>query len=527
MITPDILDDNSPKVLIIDDDITIRKLIAHHLLLNNYKVIEAKDADEGFSSLHDHNIDLVLCDVSLGKMDGFTFCQKVRENKNYTYVPFMFVTAKNTLQDKTKALDVGGDDFITKPFDVQELLIKVKSLIRRFEIHKLYGRQEVFAKPSTVSQARIALVDDDSTIAQIFQYNLNKAGFDCRIASNAAEGFKLIKSFMPDLIISDIMMPKIDGLQFRRMILDDPTVSSIPFIFFTAKGNEQDILNGYDLEITDYIVKSAGPKVVIAKVTAILNSLNKVQTRVISELHKAADSLRAKVAPTAKPVFENFIIEHWHQPFAGIPGGDFIDYISLGDNNLAIILGDVMGKKWGAWYFAFAYAGYIRSAVRSVFEDGDLTSPALILKKVNNAVYQDSKVSEVFTTLSVIILDKKNMVLKYSGAGDLPIIFKKANSITASKIRSDGLLLGFLHDSDFIDSNINMEEGDFVVLMSDGVVEATNENREQYGTTRLINFINSMNGSDSVLERIKENISGFSKGRFEDDISLITIEAAH
>jgi len=525
MKTSELTTDSSPKVLIIDDDLTIRKLISHHLSLNNYRVIEAKDADEGFSALQEHKIDLVLCDVSLGKMDGFAFCKKVREDQRYSYVPFVFVTAKNTLQDKTKALDAGGDDYITKPFDIRELLIKVKSLIRRFEIHKIYGKQEDHSDYSGKSQAKIVLIDDDSTIAQIFQHNLNKAGFYCRIAYDAMKGFELIKSFMPDIIISDIMMPKIDGLQLRKMILNDPSVSSIPFVFFTAKGDEQDILKGYDMEIADYIVKSAAPRVVIAKVAAIVNNLSKVQSQVISELHKAADSLREKVVPAGKPAFDNFKIEHWHKPFAGVPGGDFIDYVSLDDDNLAIILGDVMGKKWGAWYFAFAYAGYIRSAVRSIIEDRVVTSPGNILKKVNHAVYQDSKISEVFTTLSVIILDKKNMTLKYSGAGDLPLIYKKANSSDASKIQSDGLLLGFLQNSEYPDSKIEMEKGDFVVLMSDGVVESVNENREQYGTTRLINLVNSLNGNRSVLEKIKESISNFSKEKFEDDISLITIEA--
>ena len=519
--------DDKKTILVIDDDITIRKLLSHHLILNNYKVLQAQDTDEGFQFLDENQVDLVLCDVNLGQMDGFTFCEKVRENQQYHFIPFVFVTAKNSLEDKTKALNVGGDDFITKPFEVQELLIKVKALIRRFEIHKIYGMKQKYDESLDNENTiiKIALVDDDVTIAQLFQYNLNKAGFDCKVANNAEEGYKLIKSFVPDVIISDIMMPKIDGFQLRKMILEDSLVSSIPFIFLTAKGNEQDILDGYNLEITDYIVKTAGPKVLVAKVSAIVKSLNKTRKNIVSELHYAADSIRAKVVPTSKPQFNNFRIEHWHVPYAGVPGGDFIDYIQLNKNKLAIILGDVMGKKWGAWYFAFAYAGYVRSAVRSVFEDGEATSPGSILKKVNHSVYQDSKISEVFTTLSVIILDNENMILKYSGAGDLPIIYKKANDSNSSKIHSEGMLLGFSEDSNYQDFEVKMNPGDYAIVISDGIIEARNEKKEQFGTARLLNIVNNINGNDSIIDQIESNVSEFSHGKFEDDISLVTIQS--
>ena len=79
------------SILVIDDDVIIRKLISHHLVLNNYKVFLASSADEGFEQLFNNNIDLVLCDVIMDKMDGFTFCQIVRENKNYRSIPFVFV----------------------------------------------------------------------------------------------------------------------------------------------------------------------------------------------------------------------------------------------------------------------------------------------------------------------------------------------------------------------------------------------------------------------------------------------------
>ncbi len=187
-------DHEKKSILVIDDDITIRKLISHHLILNNYKVFLSSNTDEGFDQLYNNHIDLVLCDVTMDKMDGFTFCQIVRENKNYRSIPFVFVTAKNTLEDKSRALEVGGDDFITKPFNVDELILKVKALIRKSEIYLIYGTRKNLEESFSKKQSRIVLIDDDEGLAKLLQFNLTKIGIDCRVANNAKEGYKLVES---------------------------------------------------------------------------------------------------------------------------------------------------------------------------------------------------------------------------------------------------------------------------------------------------------------------------------------------
>ena len=338
-------DSEKRSILVLDDDRTIRKLIHHHLKLNNFVPFEAEDSDQAFEILKKENIDLVLSDVTMEGLDGFEFCQKVRENEKHRFLPFIFVTAKNTLEDKSKAIESGGDDIITKPFDIKELILKTQALIRRSDIYRTYGIRKSLEKSFDEIPAKVMFVDDDPSMAKLFKYNLDKAGFDCHIASSVEEAMQLIKRDTPDIIVSDIMMPKTDGFEFRRMILNDNLLKDIPFIFLTAKNAEEDILDGYDLGITDYVVKTAGPKLVVAKVSAIIRSLGNERKKVVSELQEATNSLRAKVVPDNFPEFEGFSISHMHIPFKGIPGGDFIDYYRLNENNLVVILGDVMGKQ--------------------------------------------------------------------------------------------------------------------------------------------------------------------------------------
>ena len=129
--------------------------------------------------------------------------------------------------------------------------------------------------------ATVLLVEDEPNIATLFKYNLKKAGFNCQVASNGSEGYQKAKQIMPDIIVSDIMMPEVDGFEFRKMLLSDPLLKPIPFVFLTAKGEEEDILNGYELDIEDYIIKTASPKVVIAKVNAVIKSKQKKREKAV------------------------------------------------------------------------------------------------------------------------------------------------------------------------------------------------------------------------------------------------------
>ena len=142
-----------------------------------------------------------------------------------------------------------------------------------------------------VVEGKILLVEDDQNIARLISYNLDKNGYDCRIAVDGEQGFNMVKEFKPDLIISDIMMPEVDGFEFRTMLMEEEDYKNIPFIFLTAKGAEEDILKGYELGIQDYIVKTSSPKVILAKVAALLKTHATEREKAEAEVQKAADSM--------------------------------------------------------------------------------------------------------------------------------------------------------------------------------------------------------------------------------------------
>src|SRR5437588_3565697 len=111
-----------------DDDPQLLRLVARNLEFEGYAVLRASDGEQALEQIERASPNLVLLDVMMPRMDGFTVCQKVRE---FSTVPIIIVTARGQDQDKVKGLDLGADDYLTKPFSVDELLARVRAVLRR------------------------------------------------------------------------------------------------------------------------------------------------------------------------------------------------------------------------------------------------------------------------------------------------------------------------------------------------------------------------------------------------------------
>ena len=145
------------------------------------------------------------------------------------------------------------------------------------------------------------------------------------------------------------------------------------------------------------------------------------------------------------------------------------------------------------------------------------------MSKVNESIYNDERISDVFVTMSLVIIDKRNKSLSYSGAGDLPLLYYNQSEIIP--IKSKGLLLGFSEEDNYEDVNIDLKTNDYVFLITDGIIESRNEeSKSPFGTEGIIRAV--MNSDEeNKLEAIFKEFRIFTKGNYEDDISLIVIKA--
>ncbi len=117
------------RLLVVDDDTDIRELLEFDLAQSGYDVDTAKDGSEGLQKALSNDYDLILLDVMMPKINGFDVCKNVRDKK--PDIPILLLTAKGTITDKTTGFNSGADDYIVKPFDIQEVLLRVRVLLRR------------------------------------------------------------------------------------------------------------------------------------------------------------------------------------------------------------------------------------------------------------------------------------------------------------------------------------------------------------------------------------------------------------
>jgi two-component system alkaline phosphatase synthesis response regulator PhoP len=118
--------------------------------------------------------------------------------------------------------------------------------------------------------AHVLVIEDEQDIQQLIEYNLLKDGLTVTCAQTGEEGLRLARSESPDLVLLDLMLPGVDGLEVCRALKRDPASAKIPVVMLTAKGEEADIVKGLELGAEDYITKPFSPKVLVARVHAVL-----------------------------------------------------------------------------------------------------------------------------------------------------------------------------------------------------------------------------------------------------------------
>lgn len=155
------------NVLIVDDEELIRNVIKEYLLIEKYKVYEARNGMEAIDICKRNNIDLVIMDIMMPKMDGYTACKEI---KKFSDVPFIMLSARSEEYDKLIGFDLGIDDYVTKPFSPKELVARVKAITKRNSPVNVYVLQGI----KIDDLAHIVYVDDEKIELTPKEYDLLK-----------------------------------------------------------------------------------------------------------------------------------------------------------------------------------------------------------------------------------------------------------------------------------------------------------------------------------------------------------------
>ena len=313
-------------------------------------------------------------------------------------------------------------------------------------------------------------MDDDIVQLRLFEKLLTSNGYTCKIALSVDEAEQHLISDIPDLIISDYQMPVKNGFDFRKKLLGNDLYKSIPFLFLTSVNDDKFVQQGLDLKAIDYISKGTPSAHILSKIDNLMQSVREHYEKSLSEIKIIAEKLNLRNMPKSAPELKNFEISYFNQSYQDHPGGDFIDFIKINDRFTFVVLGDVMGKKWGAWFFSFSFLSYIRSAIRLCVFEGNF-SLSEILGKLNRVIHSDEILSDIFSTLSILLIDDDEEKISYAGAGDLPLLKYEVQYDTLISYQSDGILLGFAENSIFNEIEISLQADEEIYLISDGMID--------------------------------------------------------
>ena len=243
----------------VDDQMeNIWPLVEH--LENEYEIFTATSGQQALDLVFSEEMpDLILLDIVMPGMDGYEVCERLKADEFSRDIPIVFLTEKSHEQEETKGLELGGHDYITKPFSLKVVQARIKAILGL--------KQEMKRR---LSPKTILVVDDNPDNIHILVETL-EAEYTVKFATNGQDALELAFSAdPPDLILLDIMMPGMDGYEVCARLKANADTREIPIIFVTAMNQELNETKGLQLGAVDFVSKPFRISVVEARVKSAL-----------------------------------------------------------------------------------------------------------------------------------------------------------------------------------------------------------------------------------------------------------------
>jgi diguanylate cyclase (GGDEF)-like protein/PAS domain S-box-containing protein len=227
----------SARILIIEDNPTNMELMVYLLTAFGYTPLMAVDGISGVQTARETTPDLIICDIHLPRLDGYGVVAALKKDEKLCAIPVLAVTALAMVGDRERLLAAGFDGYIGKPIEPDTFVAELESFLPKAGAP---GEADAVAAPR---RATILIVDDHVLNREFLITLLGYGGHRLIEAGNGIEGLKMVHKERPDLVISDILMPNMDGYEFVTRLHADPATANVPVIFYTAIYREREAIN--------------------------------------------------------------------------------------------------------------------------------------------------------------------------------------------------------------------------------------------------------------------------------------------
>ncbi len=370
----------------------------------------------------------------------------------------------------------------------------------------------------------LLIVDDDPVNIQVLVNFINSQNFNITTASNGDEVLEKIRSgLIPDLILLDIMLPRISGFEITKIIRINYSLIELPIIMLTAKNQPRDVITGFQCGANDYLIKPFDKSELLARVNTLITMKNAV-----SENHKfdeikselaIAKNIHESTLPTYIPEIPGLDISALYIPMNEI-GGDYYNFHQVSETKVGVLIADVTGHG--------IPAALVASMVKIVFKilAENAGRPDIFLTQLNRILTDN--VEERFITAGYIYLDLDERTVSYSRAGHEPLLIFNKYTNEFKSILPSGRLLGVMKELEYSMETRSIEKGDRLILYTDCITESTNSNKVMFGDSAFHNFIKEQSGQSSrqFIDLLKTELSAWTgmKESFGDDLTIIVID---
>ena len=389
---------------------------------------------------------------------------------------------------------------------------------------------------------KILIVDDSLDNRNLLAVILKKSGYEIIEAIDGEQAIDLTLSYLPDLVLLDIIMPKKDGYQVCGELKHDNRAKNIPIIFLSAKSETKDKIKGLRLGGADYITKPFNKGEVLARVKSQLkirnltkslidanNQLLEKQKKIDEDL-KAAAHIQKSLIARIPPKVKNFVFSWRFIPCDRI-GGDIFNIHRLDESHLSIYVVDVSGHGVPSAMVTVSVSQALSPQTGSAlkkkldkFPYYKIIPPAEVLKNLDQE-YPIERFDKYFTIAYLIINTQSGVIYYSSAAHPMPVLVRANGEIET--LCEGGTIVGMGGVIPFEEGTVRMRQGDRLFLYTDGIVEYFNETGEYYGKERFYRELvkNRKKPIDTACERVIESLMSYGKGTNpQDDITLLAIE---